>query len=92
MLLALSFPAEAQQQAKIPKLGWLGAVSASGPGGRPGGGSQLLRRELRELGYVEGKNIAFESRYADNNLDRIPALADELVRLKVDILLAAATA
>ena len=41
---------------------------------------------LRELGYVDGKNIAYEYRYADNNLDRFPALADELVRLKVDVL------
>ncbi len=40
---------------------------------------------LRELGYVEGKNIAFEYRYADDKLDRLPALADELVRLKVDV-------
>jgi putative ABC transport system substrate-binding protein len=85
-------PLVGAQQPKIPKLGWLAAVSPSGPGGRPGGGSQLLRRELKELGYVEGKNIAFESRNADNKLDRLPALADELVRLKVDILLAAATA
>jgi len=43
------------------------------------------------LGYVEHKNIAFEYRSADNNLDRLPVLADELVRLKVDVLLAAAT-
>jgi putative ABC transport system substrate-binding protein len=41
---------------------------------------------LRDLGYVEGKNIAFEYRFADNKLDRLPALADELVRLKVDVL------
>ena len=42
---------------------------------------------LRELGYVEGKNIAIEYRSADNKLDRLPALADELVRLKVDVIL-----
>jgi hypothetical protein len=41
---------------------------------------------LRDLGYVEGKNIAFEYRFADNKVDRLPALADELVRLKVDVL------
>jgi len=50
-----------------------------------------LRRELRALGYVEGKNIAFESRYAEDKLDRLPALADELVRLKVDVLVTAST-
>ena len=42
---------------------------------------------LRELGYVEGKNIALEYRYADNKFDRLPALANELVRLKVDVIL-----
>ena len=51
----------------------------------PASGHELFRRELRELGYVEGKNIAIEYRYAENKLDRLPALADELVRLKVDV-------
>jgi putative ABC transport system substrate-binding protein len=86
MLAALSFPVEAQQQAKVPKIGRLGVRPAG-----PGEGSELLRRELRALGYVEGKNIAFEYRSADNKVYRVPALADELVRLKVDVLLAAAT-
>ena len=86
-LLALCFPAYAQQQAKVPKIGWLGARSASDPVS----GYEILRRELRALGYVEGKNIAFEYRSAENKLDRLPALSDELVRLKVDVLLAAAT-
>jgi putative ABC transport system substrate-binding protein len=79
MLLALSFFAEAQQQAKVPKIGFLGARPAPASG-------QELWRELRELGYVEGKNLAIEFRYADNKLDRLPALADELVRLKVDVI------
>lgn len=74
VLLAFSFPAESQQQAKVPKIGWLGARSASAPGGSPGSGAELFRQELRALGYVEGKNIAFEYRYADNKLDRLPAL------------------
>ena len=82
MLLALSVAAHAQQQAKIAKIGWLGA----GSGGRSGTGRELFRRELRALGYVEGKNIAFEYRSADDKLDRLPALAEELVRLKVDVL------
>ena len=47
---------------------------------------ESFRREFSELGYVEGKNIAFEYRFAENKLDRLPALADELVRLKVDVI------
>ena len=78
---------EAQQKAKAAKIGWL----ATRGGSTPGGGSEVIRRELRELGYVEGKNIAFEYRYTDGNLDRLPALAEELVRLKVDVLLASST-
>ena len=81
-LLTTVSHAEAQQQAKVPKLGWLGARS---PG--PGSGAELFRREFSTLGYVEGKNIAIEYRYADNRPDRFPALADELVGLKVDVLL-----
>src|SRR5215472_14943628 len=87
MVFALCFSAEAQQP-NVPKIGWLGARPTT-PG--PGTGSELLLRELRKLGYVEGNNIAIESRYADNKLDRLPALADELVRLKVDVLLTPST-
>ena len=76
--------AQAQQQAKVAKIGWLGTR----PAADPGGGYEILRGELRALGYVEGKNIAFEYRSADNKIDRLPALADELVRLKVDVLIA----
>jgi putative ABC transport system substrate-binding protein len=46
---------------------------------------------LRELGWVEGKNIVFEHRYADNRLERLPELAADLVRLKVDVIAAAGT-
>jgi putative tryptophan/tyrosine transport system substrate-binding protein len=80
LLLALCFPAQAQQQAKVHKFGWLGARPSSA------GGQEIIPRMLRDLGYVEGKNIAFEYRFADNKVDRLPALADELVRLKVDVL------
>ena len=73
--------AQAQQQAKVAKIGWLGIGSASSVSRY-----EEFRRILRELGYVEGKNIAFEFRSADNKLDRLPALADELVRLKVDVI------
>src|SRR5262245_37891000 len=76
--------AEAQQRAKIPKIGWFAGRSASAAR------SQLsdLQRELRALGYIEGMHFTSEYRYADNKLDRFPALADELVGLKVDVLIA----
>lgn len=73
------------QDGKIPKIGWLGARSASAPA------RDVFRREIRALGYIENKNISFEERYAEGKLDRLPALAGELVRLKVNVLVAAAT-
>src|SRR6476620_6362842 len=79
-LLLMSLRAEAQQQAKLPKIGYLGARSTA-----PGSGYGVFRREIRALGSGEGKNIAIEYRSADNKLERLPALADELVRLKVDV-------
>jgi putative ABC transport system substrate-binding protein len=85
MLFTLCFSAEAQQQAGIPKIGWLSARRASNTG------QEIIVRMLRDLGYIEGKNIAFEYRFADDKLDRLPALADELVRLKVDVLLTPGT-
>src|SRR4029450_810070 len=85
MIFALSHPGEAQQPANVPKIGWLSARHSSVPG------IELLRPELRKLGYVDGKNIAFESRYADNKFDRLPALADDLLSLKVEILLTPST-
>jgi putative ABC transport system substrate-binding protein len=87
IFLATIFPTQAQQQAKVAKIGFLTTGSGSGPGG----GVELLPRELRAFGYVEGKNIAVEHRSADNKLDRLPALAEELVRLKVDVLVTGAT-
>ncbi len=69
--------AQAQQQGKMPKIGWLEV--------RPDDSRtsfELFKRELRALGYVDGRSIAFEYRNAGNNLDRLPALADELVRLR----------
>ena len=73
--------AHAQQQAKVAKIGFLEARSASASG------REFFWREFRKLGYVEGKNIAFESRYADDKLDRLSTLAEDLVRLKVDVIL-----
>jgi ABC-type uncharacterized transport system substrate-binding protein len=85
VLFALSMSAEAQQQAKIPKIGELVGFR---PSSTLGTGRELFRQSLRELGYVEGKNILYEDRSAEGKLDRFPALADELVRLKVDVLVA----
>jgi putative ABC transport system substrate-binding protein len=82
VFLALSFPAEAQQAKKVPRIGFLGATPPSSVSAR----IEAFRQGLRELGYVEGKNIVIESRYADGKLDRLPALAAELVRLKVEII------
>jgi hypothetical protein len=92
LLLATSFvpwfhSAEAQQSAKVPKIGWLGARPAATAAAQ----RELLGRALRALGYVEGKNIAFEYRYADNKVDQLPTLADELVRHKVDVLVTTST-
>ena len=85
VLLAVAVIAETQQQAKVSKIGWLSARATSNSG------QEVIVRMLRDLGYVESKNIAFEYRYANNRLDRFPALADELVRLKVDVLLTPGT-
>ena len=87
VLLTVAVIAEAQQ-AKVTKIGWLGTRPASGTSGSSGTGVvlELTRQALRELGYIEGKNIAIEYRYADNKIDRLPAQADELVRLKVDVM------
>ena len=83
ILFALCLPTHAQQPGKIYRIGFL---SGGFPG--PSHWTTRLRKELRELRYVEGKNIAIESRFSENNLDRLPALADELVRLKVDVIVA----
>jgi putative tryptophan/tyrosine transport system substrate-binding protein len=82
MLLALSFPAQAQQPKKVPRIGYLTAASLSAFAAR----TEAFRQGLRELGYIEGKNILIEYRYADGKTDRVPALADELVRIKVDVI------
>src|SRR5262249_32088805 len=86
LTLAFVRLSEAQQQAKVAKIGWLGIGSASSVSRY-----EEFRRALGELGYVEGKNIAFEYRDADNRLDRLPLLADELVRLKVDLIITRGT-
>jgi putative ABC transport system substrate-binding protein len=81
-VLALSIPAQAQQPKKIPRIGYLVSSDSITESSR----SEGIRQALRDLGYVEGKNIAFEYRYAEGKLDRFPELAAELVRLKVDVI------
>jgi putative ABC transport system substrate-binding protein len=80
--------AQAQQTGKIPRIGWLTGVSLSSAAAR----TEAFRQGLRELGYVEGKNIIIEYRYADGEYDRLPALAAELVRLKVNVIVTSGAA
>jgi ABC-type uncharacterized transport system substrate-binding protein len=86
-LLSAGTFSEAQQPKKIPRIGYLSPLEPAGESTR----SEGVRLALRELGYVEGQNIAIEYRYAEGKLDRLPELAAELVRLKVDIIVAAGT-
>ena len=81
-LLPWSHLAEAQQPEKTARIGLLGGMSASTFAER----MEVFRRQLRELGYVEGKNIVFEERWAEGKLDRLGDLAAELVGRKVDVL------
>ena len=83
ILLVFIPSAEAQQPKEIPRIGY---VSGTGDRSNPGPYVEALRRGLRDLGYVEGKNIVIEFRGAEGKLDRIPAIVTELVQLKVDVL------
>ncbi len=85
VLFALCLSADAQQPTKIPRIGYLATNSLSVISHR----IEAFRQGLRELGYVEGKNIIIEWRSAEGKFDRLPALAAELVRLKVDIIVSA---
>ena len=77
--------AQAQQPKKVPRIGYL----SSGDPARESARAEAIRLALRELGYIEGQNIAIEYRYAEGKRDRSPELAAELVRLKVDIIVVA---
>jgi len=82
LLLALSFPARAQQPNKVPRIGF---VTGSGDPNKPGALVEAFQQGLRDLGYVEGKNILVEYRYIEGKRDRISGLVAELVQLKVDV-------
>jgi len=85
VLLAVAVIAEAQQAKKIPRIGYLSSQEPARESIR----SEAIRLALRELGYIEGQNIAIEYRYGEGKQDRYPELAAELVRLKVDIIVVA---
>jgi putative ABC transport system substrate-binding protein len=84
LLLALSFPANAQQPPKVAKIGVLADVNSPPV--------EALRQGLRDLGYIEGQNILIEYRYAEGKRDRLPDYAAELIRQKVDLIVAVAQA
>jgi ABC-type uncharacterized transport system substrate-binding protein len=82
VLLFLAAMAQAQQSKKNPQIGYISSFDPASESTR----AEAIRLALRELGYIEGQNIATEYRYAEGKIDRAPELADELVRLKVDII------
>ena len=79
LLFGIGSVVQAQQPTRVPRIGWLSASSLSGSSGR----NEAFRQGLNELGYVEGKNILIEWRFAEGKVDRVPALLAELMRLKV---------
>ncbi len=87
-LLVAPLAADAQQPPKVHRIGFLSPSSPADPRSQPR--LEAFRQGLRELGYVEGQNIAIEYRWAEAKYDRLPDLAAELVRLRVDIIVAAA--
>jgi len=87
LVLASGHVAEAQQPKKIPRVGYLAAVSASADAPR----LEAFRQGLRDLGYIEGQNIIIEYRHEAGGFERLPDLAAELVRLQIDVLVAVTT-
>ena len=85
MLLVVGVIAEAQQAKKVPRIGYLSSADRDFESTR----SEAIRFALRDLGYLEGQNIASEYRYSEGKVDRLPELAADLVRLKVDIIVVA---
>ena len=89
ILLLTGFPAQAQQPKKVPRIGYL--VDSSPSSTREVGQVEAFRQGLRELGYVEGQNIAIEYRYAEGVEERLPNLAADLVQLSVDVIFVTGT-
>ena len=84
LLLVLSGPTEAEQKKQMPEIGYLSSVTPSGNLAY----DEAFRHGLRDLGYIEGRNVTIEYRYAEGKLDRLPELAAQLVHLKVDLIVA----
>src|SRR5262244_2061103 len=82
LLFAFCVSVEAQQPTKVPRIGYLDATSPVAASARIG----VFRQALREFGYVEGKSIVVEYRWAEGKIERVPNLAAELVHLKVDVI------
>src|ERR1044072_4115614 len=85
VLLAICALAAHEQEPKVPRIGFLVAGTASAISSP----SEAFRQGLLQLSYVEGKNIVVEYRYGEGNLDNLPALAAELVKLKTDVIVTA---
>jgi putative tryptophan/tyrosine transport system substrate-binding protein len=86
LLFALCLSAEAQQTARVPRIGFLDGSTASGMAGL----LEAFRQEMSKLGWIEGKNIAIEYRFGEQKSERLPKLAADLVRLKVDLIVVTA--
>ena len=87
-LCALLVPPRRSRQEKVPRIGFLDASTASGSAVLV----EAFRQELSKLGWIEGKNITIEYRFAEQKHERLPELAADLVRLKVDLIVVAGTA
>jgi len=81
-VLGASLPALAQPSQKVYRVALLSGTGRTPDGAPPG----LLREAMRQLGYIEGRNVAYEARFAEGDAERLPALAAELVGLKVDVI------
>ena len=87
LLFALCVSAQAQQAGKIFRIGFLDPSTASGSAVL----LEAFRQELSKLGWIEGKNITIEYRFAEQKIERLPELAADLVRLKVDLIVVQGT-
>src|SRR5213593_4273594 len=87
LLLAPCSAVDAQQTGKVARIGFLDDSTASSIAVR----SEAFRQELSKLGWIEGKNVAIEYRFAEGTLERLPELTADLVRFKVDLIVASGT-
>jgi ABC-type uncharacterized transport system substrate-binding protein len=90
-IVAAPYAAEAQREAKVARIGWLDAGSTPSAGA-PSGALAAFEQRLKELGYVPGRNLVIERRFADTYWNRLPGLAQDLVRQDVDVIVTIGTA